>query len=86
MMSEEEVQKKIAEAVIKARGEQMLKDFGETWFREALAHTAGMVNRGEFPRPAHEAGQIFYQQFLINTGDGQPAKKEPAAEEKKPGE
>ena len=82
MMSEEEVQKKIEEAVAKARGEQMLVDFGETWFREALAHTAGMVNRGEFPRQAHEAGQIFYQQFLINTGNGQKP-PEVKTEEKK---
>jgi hypothetical protein len=69
---EEEVQKRIE----KALAEQMLKDFGETWFREALAHTANLTNRGEFPRQAHEAGQIFYQQFLINTGQAPKAPEE----------
>jgi hypothetical protein len=64
MISEEEIEKRIAEEVAKARQAQMRADFGKQWFIEALSHTAGMVNRGEFPHEAHQVGQLCYQQFM----------------------
>ena len=64
MMSKEEVEKRIAEEVAKARQAQMMADYGKMWFIEALSHTAGMVQRGEFPGEAHQMGRLCYQQFM----------------------
>lgn len=73
MMSEEEVRKRIAEEVAKARLEQSIKDWGKTWLLEALSHTAAMVGRGEFAPEAHQVGQMIAQQFL-SPGNGQQEK------------
>jgi hypothetical protein len=81
MMSEEEVQKRIAEEVAKARQQQFIFDNGKVWLIEALAHTAGMVNRGEFPAEAHRVGELIAQQFLGNAGDGQKAETKDAKPE-----
>ncbi|MCJ7724210.1 MAG: hypothetical protein MUP03_08765 [Anaerolineales bacterium] len=58
------MEKKIAEEVSKARQMQMVADYGKAWFIEALTHTGGMVQRGEFPAEAHQVGQMCYQQFM----------------------
>ena len=79
MMSMEEVEKKIAEEVAKARQMQMQADFGKQWFIEALSHTKGMAERGEFPVEAHQMGQMCFQQFMgVAPTDGgeKPAQKE----------
>jgi hypothetical protein len=79
MMSPEEVEKKIAEEVLKARQAQAQADYGRIWFIEALSHTRGMVERGEFPPEAHQVGQLCYQQFMgVAPTDGgeKPAQKE----------
>jgi hypothetical protein len=78
MISEEEMEKRIVEEVAKARQAQMQADFGKQWFIEALSHTAGMVNRGEFPHEAHQMGQLCYQQFMgipPQEGKEKPAKE-----------
>ena len=84
MMSQEEMEKKIAEEVANARQAQMQADYGRIWFIEALSHTAGMVQRGEFPAEAHQMGQLCYQQFMgvVPTDGGEkPAQREePPAE------
>jgi hypothetical protein len=83
MMSKEEVEKRIAEEVAKARQMQMQADFGKAWFIEALTHTAGMVNRGEFPAEAHQMGQMCFQQFMgvAPTDGGEKPKEEETKEE-----
>jgi hypothetical protein len=82
-MTQEEVEKRIAEEVAKARQMQMRADFGKTWFIEALSHTAGMVNRGEFPVEAHQVGQLCFQQFMgvAPTDGGKEPKEEKPPEE-----
>jgi hypothetical protein len=60
MITQEEMEKKLAEARI----QQQYADFGKVWFTEALAHTGQMVQRGEFPQEAHQVGVICYQQFM----------------------
>ena len=68
MITKEEMERKIAEV----RKQQQVADFGKQWFIEALSHTAGMVNRGEFPVEAHQVGQMCYQQFMgAGSGDGE---------------
>ena len=81
MITEEEMQRRIAEAQQQARQQQMLSDLGKTWFTEALSHTAGMVKRGEFLPEAHQMGIFLYQTFLqpaqapVQTPEAKPAEK-----------
>jgi hypothetical protein len=60
-MDENEVKKRIDEAVVKARQHQLIMDMGEVFLKEALGHTAPMVNRGEFKMEAHQFGQLCLQ-------------------------
>jgi hypothetical protein len=77
-ITQEEMEKKLLEA----RQQQRIADFGQVWFTEALAHTFDMVNRGVFPREAHEVGVLCFQQFMSGKpkSDGDEPKKEEKAE------
>ena len=81
MISEEEMEKKIAEAVAEAKQRQMQADYGRMAFIESISHLNGMVQRGEFPPEALQMMQICYQQFMgAAPGDGG---EKPKDEEKK---
>ena len=78
MITQEEMEKRIAEA----RQKQMMADFGKAWFIEALTHTGGMVQRGEFPAEAHQVGQMCYQQLMgVPAEGGEKAKEKDATTE-----
>ena len=78
MITQEEMEKRLQEA----RVQQQYADFGKVWFTEALAHTAEMVQRGQFSGEAHQVGLICYQQFMgvKPKDDGKEAPDEPAKE------
>ena len=71
------MERKIAEV----RKQQQVADFGKQWFLEALSHTAGMVNRGEFPVEAHQVGQMCFQQFMGADGEKPRAEEEKSHEQ-----
>ena len=77
MITQEEMEKKIQEA----RVQQQYADFGKVWFIEALSHTAGMVQRGEFPGEAHRVGLICYDQFMGRGNEEKPVKADEAQQE-----
>ena len=83
MITEDEMKQRIAEEVDRARKQQQVADFGKQWFIEALTHTKGMTERGEFPAEAHQVGQMCFQQFMgIVPGDGGEKPKEENADSK----
>jgi hypothetical protein len=79
MATEEEIQKRIDEAVTIAREQQARADFGRTWFAAALSYTAKLVQSGELPAEAHNMGLICYNQFM-----GLPATPEPQKPDETP--
>jgi hypothetical protein len=83
--TKEDVQKMLAEE----RKNQFLADetriHGNAFFAEALDHIGTLAARDPFWRKVHQFGNMFKNQFQINTGQAAPTPQQaasPAAKEK----
>ena len=87
--SQEDIDKMIAEAVMRAKAEQMFTSYGRVFFTESIAFIAQKVQMGALPQDVLDIGQGIFNQFMMNrTAPQQPAPRpdenEPAQDQQEP--
>ena len=82
--TQEDIDKAIAEAVMKAKAEQMVTSYGRVFFTESLAFIVQKVQTGALPQDVLDVGQGMFNQFLMNRTEAQqkpaPEKEQGAGE------